>query len=226
MKGVRPRGEVAIRVTRPRLESNRRIGRLRLRAECGSSPTVWPRKQVYECKIVLIGEAAVGKTSLIRRYVDKTFSENYVTTIGTPVSKQMELLSLEGAPVEVNLSIWDIMGNKKLLEHLGEAYFQGCRGALAVFDVTRLETLEGMRTWISAARKAEPRTPILVLGNKIDLSEHRLVTDDEAKHYCRALGLPYIATSAKTGQNVEIAFRTLAQDSLKVFAATVTEVVP
>lgn len=180
--------------------------------------------EVHQCKIVLIGEAEVGKTSLVRQYVDHSFEPKYVTTIGTPISKHIDLLSLEDdTPVQVCLNIWDIMGSKKLLDELGEAYFQGVQGALAVFDVTRAETLESLPFWLKATRKAEPRIPVMVLGNKSDLSAQRMVTNAEARDFCRRLGLPYLPTSARTGLNVEAAFRHLAQEALRIFLALETE---
>jgi small GTP-binding protein len=185
---------------------------------------VLPRGEVHQCKIVLIGEAEVGKTSLVRQYVDHSFDPKYITTIGTPISKRLELLSLEDdTPVQVCLNIWDIMGSKKLLDQLGEAYFLGVQGALAVFDVTRAETLESLPFWLKAARKAEPRIPAMVLGNKSDLSAQRMVTNAEARDFCRRLGLPYLPTSARTGLNVEAAFRHLAQEALRIFLALETE---
>ncbi len=171
-------------------------------------------------KVVLMGDSGVGKTSLIRRYVRSYFDEGYLATIGTTVSKHVEVVCLEdGKSVEVGLTIWDIMGSKKVMELLGDAYFYGARGALAVFDVTRRETLEGLGDWIQAAHREDPRMPILVLGNKSDLEAQRRVSEDEVRDYCRDLGCPYLPTSAKTGFNVETAFRQLCRELLKTYAS-------
>ncbi len=170
-------------------------------------------------KVILMGDSGVGKTSLIRRYVRNYFDEGYLATIGTTVSKHVELVTLEeGKSVEVNLTVWDIMGNKRILDLVGDAYFYGARGALAVFDVTRRETLKGLGDWIQAARKEEPRMPIVVLGNKADLADERRVTNDEARAHCQGLGFPYLPTSAKTGLNIEAAFGMLTRRVLAVFA--------
>lgn len=171
-------------------------------------------------KIVLMGEAGVGKTSLIRRYVLHAFEEGYMATLGMVVSKHIDLLSLEdGRSVEVNLLIWDIMGQRGFMDLLQDAYFRGAQGALAVFDITRAETLEGLRHWIGVARREEPRIPIVVLGNKADLVAQRVVTNDAARGFCQALGLPYFPTSAKTGLNVEAAFRHLSREAFRTFAS-------
>ncbi len=161
----------------------------------------------------------MGKTSLIRRYVYQSFSENYLMTIGTHVSKRVDEVSLlDGRTVEVSLTIWDIMGQRKFLEMLQEAYFDGARGCLAVFDLTRAETLEGLTKWVEAARQEEARIPILVLGNKADLEAKRAVSDEEANRFCGDLRLAYMATSALTGLNVEAAFRHLALEAVRTFS--------
>jgi small GTP-binding protein len=176
-----------------------------------------PVRKAY-FKVCLMGEARVGKTSLVRRYVHHAFEEKYLQTIGTVVSKHIDLLNLEGGGmVQVNLLIWDIMGQKGFRDLLSEAYFDGLRAGLAVFDVTRSDTLEGLPGWIDSARSKNRPVPILVLGNKSDLVDQRQVTNDEARDFCRALGLSYIPTSAKSGMNVEEAFRRVALEALRTY---------
>ncbi len=179
-----------------------------------------PDKRELKFKVILLGESGVGKTSLIRRYVRGSFSESYIQTIGTTVSKRVDNLSLKsGRGVEVSLIVWDIMGNRRFIDLLGEAYFDNTQGALAVFDVTRRETFEALDAWIDAARKSQPRMPVVVLGNKSDLGDRRAVTDDGAKVHYEPGGLLYIPTSAKTGLNVEAAFRRLTLEILRTFPA-------
>jgi small GTP-binding protein len=175
-------------------------------------------------KIVLLGEPGVGKTSLIRRYTQGSFSDAYLATVGTTVSKHSEVLSPEeGRGVEVSLIIWDIMGNKRILDLLGEAYFFGAKGAVAVFDLTVQKSLKNLKVWIDTARKQEPKMPIIILGNKADLEGDRAVTDKEAKRFCKPLGLRYLPTSAKTGHNVQAAFTAVGLEALRTFALTGAE---
>src|SRR2546425_2377432 len=93
-------------------------------------------------KICLVGEAAVGKTSLIRRFVLDDFDDKYIQTLGTKVSKKELSVSQDGEAVKVDMTIWDIMGQKGFRELLKEAYFYGAKGVIAVTDVTRKTTLD------------------------------------------------------------------------------------
>ncbi len=174
----------------------------------------------YHCKVILMGESAVGKTSLIRRYVDRCFEGEYLTTLGAAVSKRIESVALEGGgTAEVRLLVWDVVGQRGYMELLREVYFPGAQGALAVFDLTRWETLEGLRNWIEVAQKEVPAAPIIVLGNKADMVDRWAVTNEEAVAFCEALGLPYLPTSARTGLNVDEVFKRLSREALRRFAS-------
>ncbi len=170
---------------------------------------------VYRLKVILLGDGGVGKSSLIRQYVNRAFSEDYLKTLGTSISKRTEEFSLPPSGVaRAELTIWDIMGQKQLFDLVKEAYLRGAQGALEVFDVTRRGTLEALGAWVAAARKENPSIAMVVLGNKTDLADRRAVTDAEALEYCAHLGLTYYPTSAKTGINVELAFRQIARKAL------------
>ncbi len=164
----------------------------------------------------MLGEPAVGKTSLIRRYVQDIFNETYLATLGATVSKRLEAvaLALEHTQADITLVIWDMMGNQRIMDLIGEAYLTGALGALAVFDVTRPETLEALGFWVETAKGIAGNIPIIGLGNKSDVGE-RAVTERDASCACEELGLSYLATSAKTGLNVEAAFNLLATEVTK-----------
>ncbi len=177
-----------------------------------------PERSRANYKICLLGDHGTGKTSLIRRYVLSAFSEAVLATIGVLVSKRVEVLELEGSDrLEASLVLWDIMGSKNLVDLLGEACFLGMNGALAAFDVTRRESLNGLAAWVEAARKGNPRAPIIVLGKKSDLADRRQVSDGEAADWAQGLGLQYMPTSAKSGLNVEAAFHNIAGEALRAF---------
>src|SRR3989442_15111055 len=139
-------------------------------------------------KVCLVGEAAVGKTSLIRRFVLDDFDDKYIQTLGTKVSKK-ELAfpkpTGEG-PLKVDMTIWDIMGQKGFRELLKEAYFYGARGILAVCDVTRRKTLEDLDDWIEGVYSVTGKNPIEFLGNKVDLKDQIQISEDDMVQAARA----------------------------------------
>ena len=171
--------------------------------------TVSPEKHI-KAKISLVGETAVGKTSLVKRFVLDTFDDRYVATVGTKVTKKTVPVMWRGLPARMDLMVWDIMGEKGFRALLKEAYFEGCQGILAVCDVTRKDTLYDLNNWIQLTKKQVGNVPMVFLGNKIDLQERADVTSEELARLGGIHSSPFFMTSAKTGQGVEDAFRVLA----------------
>ncbi len=164
-------------------------------------------------KVCLVGEAAVGKTSLIRRFVLDDFDDKYIQTLGTKVSKkELTVANPDGAgELKVDMTIWDIMGQKGFRELLKEAYFYGAKGILAVCDVTRRRTLDDLDDWIEGVYSVTGRVPIEFLANKIDLDAEKQIGEDEMVQAARAYDSPFHFTSAKSGVNVELAFQSLGE---------------
>jgi small GTP-binding protein len=163
-------------------------------------------------KVCLVGEAAVGKTSLIRRFVLDNFDDKYIQTLGTKVSKKE--ISIKGeasGEMKIDMTIWDIMGQKGFRELLKEAYFYGAKGILAVCDSTRRKTLEDLDDWIEGVYSVTGRIPIEFLANKVDLKDQAQITEDDLVQAAKAYDSPFHFTSAKMGVNVEIAFQSLAE---------------
>ncbi len=160
-------------------------------------------------KVCLVGEKAVGKTSLIRRYVLNMFDEQYLTTIGTRVSKKEVRASFpeRDLVVDVDLTIWDIMGEKGFRELLKDAYFYGANGVLAVADLTRRKTLDDLDDWIDGVEQVVGKVPVLLAVNKSDLVASAQYTERDIEQFAKAYGSESILTSARTGENVEEAFR-------------------
>ncbi len=164
-------------------------------------------------KVCLVGEAAVGKTSLIRRFVLDNFDDKYIQTLGTKVSKK-ELSASNVDPsgeMRIDMTIWDIMGQKGFRELLKEAYFYGAKGILAVCDATRMKTLEDLDDWIEGVYSVTGKIPIEFLANKVDLQDQVQVHEDEMIQAAKAYDSPFHFTSAKTGVKVELAFQSLAE---------------
>src|SRR3989440_12919632 len=182
----------------------------RVNAQRGTAPMDVRRMKM---KICLVGEAAVGKTSLIRRFVLDDFDDKYIQTLGTKVSKkEMTMAHPYGdGELKVDMTIWDIMGQKGFRELLKEAYFYGARGILAVCDVTRRKTLEDLDDWIEGVYSVTGKIPIEFLGNKIDLKDQIQISEDDMVQAARAYDSPFHFTSAKAGVTVENAFQYLAE---------------
>ncbi len=164
-------------------------------------------------KICLVGEKAVGKTSLIRRYVLNMFDEQYVTTVGTRVSKKEAKVFLPERDllVDVDMQIWDIMGEKGFRELLKEAYFYGANGILAVADLTRRRTLDDLDDWVDGVEQIVGKVPIVIAVNKSDLASSAQYGEHDVEQVARAFECPFLMTSAKSGQNVEEVFRRIGQ---------------
>ncbi len=178
-----------------------------------------PEPHRIMAKVVLVGDKAVGKTSLIRRYVLDQFDDRYLLTLGAKVTKKVEDVRIpernERAIIELN--VWDIMGQAGFRELAKEAYFHGARGILAVVDLTRKSTLDGIDEWVRSVRDVTGPVPLVLLANKKDLVAQAAVTPAEVAKKADDLRCASFLTSAKTGENVEAAFRQLATHVVRTY---------
>ena len=176
-------------------------------------------EETIKKNIILLGDGAVGKTSLIRRFVTDQFSDKYITTIGSKVTKKEIYLTNEGERTHMVLLVWDILGQKgyRFTQALS---FGGIEGALLVADVTRKETLTSLvEYWVPSLLSVTGPLPLIFLGNKSDLAEEAEFGIEELRevaetHSYEGMKAKAAMTSAKTGDNVEESFADLA-DVLK-----------
>ena len=161
------------------------------------------KESSYIFKVLLIGEAAVGKTSLTMKFISGKFKSDYLLTVGMePYSKYVKI----GEDM-VTLSIWDIAGQQRF-DVFRTMFFRGAKAALLVFDLTRPATLTKLESWYKDLIKNAGKdvVPILV-GNKNDLVDLRSVPRKDAIAFAKKIrALTYIETSAKTGENVDESF--------------------
>jgi small GTP-binding protein len=167
-------------------------------------------EDLMKVKICFIGDAGVGKTSLIKRFVLDVFDDRYIATIGTKVTKKIVDVQGPKGEAKVMMLVWDIMGQKGFRELLREAYFFGAHGAVAVCDMTNKETVEELRYWIKALTDVAGDVPIVFAGNKADMENEKVVKEQDLKDLASKYKSEAFLTSAKTGQNVEAAFKALA----------------
>jgi small GTP-binding protein len=167
-------------------------------------------------KVCLVGEHAVGKTSLIKRYVLNEYDDRYIVTLGAKVSKKEMLLQPKsGEAVQMDMTIWDIMGSKGFRELLREAYFHGAQGILAVADITRYDTLEDLDSWVESVFRTVGEIPVVFTVNKMDLKDQAAFSEEQVKQATEAFDAPYFYASAKTGENVDSVFRILGETIVK-----------
>ncbi len=161
-------------------------------------------------KVCLLGDFAVGKTSLVDRFVYNRFSDRYLATIGVKVSRKAMVVPRSKDVVELNMMLWDLAGSEEF-EHLRAHYLRGASGGLLVCDLSRLETLDTLRGYATQLRSTDPEIKMILLANKVDLTEKRQVAAEQIEQMAHDLGLPYFYTSAKTGACVEDALRELGR---------------
>jgi len=176
----------------------------------------------YRGKVILLGNAGVGKTSLLARYVDGIFSDIYKQTVGANfLIKEIELnqiidkLSINSQLKEdikkkgFNLYFWDIGGQTDKL-FVTEYYFLQAVGAMVVFNVDKRETFDDIDFWISKMKELSGDIPFILVGNKIDLEDKREVNTEEIEAVAEKYGVKYFETSAKLNESVDAAFEELS----------------
>ncbi len=161
-------------------------------------------------KVIVVGDAATGKTAVTMRWATGTFSESYRMTIG--VDFAVKIVEADGK--KVKLSVWDTAGQERF-SHIRPMYFRGARGSIIVYDVTNKKSFENVGNWLEEVKKHCDRIPLLLVGNKIDLEDQREVTTKEGEGLAKKLGIPFFETSAKTGELVTKCFTMLAKEMVE-----------
>lgn len=157
----------------------------------------------YKWKIVMVGEFAAGKTSLVRRFVSDEFSDSYLTTIGVKVTKKEVLLKDKSS---ADLLLWDIAGSDKFTK-ISPEYIKGASAGIIVADITRKNTIENIFTHVELLKSVNPDMLICVALNKSDLVENPDEYINYSKEFFNQNDIKFIlTTSAKSGMNVESLF--------------------
>ena len=165
----------------------------------------------YVLKIAILGDAGVGKTSIVNKFVDDTFKEDYKATIGANIlKKDIKLPELNS---NAKLVLWDLAGQVQY-EKARSAYYEGCSGALLVYDITRFSSFDNINAkWLADYKGHVSKEQMYILvGNKNDLEDHRGVKKEDGKNLANEINaLEFIETSAKDNINVDDAFTILAK---------------
>ena len=163
----------------------------------------------YIFKVILIGDSNTGKTSLINRFVNKTFDEKYLCTIGV----DFFMKTIEVDEQTIKLQIWDTAGMEKY-KSISSSYYRGSHAAFVIFDLTNKNTFDSITKWIEAYHKSNNpqfQKNVVLIGNKSDLVDSREITRAEAENFAKMNKMVYWETSAKEGNNVEEVFTYIGQ---------------
>jgi len=172
----------------------------------------------YLFKLLLIGDSSVGKSCLLLRFADDSFVDTYISTIG--VDFKIRTVDLNGKTVK--LQIWDTAGQERF-RTITSSYYRGAHGIIIVYDVTDMESFNNIKQWLSEIdRYASDNVCKLLVGNKCDLVDSKVVETEKAKAFADSLGIPFIETSAKESINVEEAFLTMSSEIKKRMATQPT----
>jgi len=166
-------------------------------------------------KIIVIGDPAVGKTSLLRSFCTEKFEFEYIPTVGVNISKEKVTIKNDmGEETDVSLMIWDIAGQPQFYM-LHRPYFNGADGMILVYDVTRSSSFSNVNNWYSTSVKyGLSGIPRVLIGNKIDLKDEKKIILPMAEHLSQKLNAPFFETSALTGENVSSIFHKIAELTL------------
>ena len=178
----------------------------------------------YLFKLLLIGNSSVGKSSLLFRFVENTWDDNFVPTIGVDFvrniynnffSMSIEIKNYGSKWKKSKLQIWDTAGQERF-KNITASYYRGGNGVLVVYDITDRDSFDNLNSWlIEIEKNANKNVYKLLIGNKSDLEDKRKVTYQEGKDFATSNGMQFIETSAKTDSKVKDAFELLTQEIIK-----------
>ncbi|KAA8496923.1 Ras-related protein RABD2c [Porphyridium purpureum] len=159
-------------------------------------------------KLLLIGDSGVGKSCLLVRFADDSFSESFISTIGV----DFKIRTMKHGNRNIKLQIWDTAGQERF-RTITSSYYRGAHGIMIVYDTTDLESFENVKSWLrEIGRFANANVSKLLVGNKADLESERAVDTAMAQAFADEHGMKLLETSAKTAQNVEEAFLAMARE--------------
>lgn len=160
-----------------------------------------------QIKLLMIGDSGVGKTCLLLRYANDSFSPTFITTIG--IDFKIKNVDIEGK--RVKLQIWDTAGQERF-RTITTSYFRGAQGIVLVYDVTDRRSFESIRNWISQIQQhADVHVNKILVGNKCDMLDEKVVSTEEGQKLAKEFGMEFWEASAKNCVNVEQSFLSIAK---------------
>ena len=168
-------------------------------------------KEEYKFKVVVVGDSGVGKTNLIKRFINDTYNKDSKATVGVEFLSKTYLINQEVFKIE----IWDTAGQERY-KSITAAYYKGAKGAMIVYDVTNQTSFDNVDNWANEIKeKAARNINLMIVGNKTDLTDKIVVTSEVATEKAKALEIPIMETSALDSTNVKEAFYQLLREMYK-----------
>lgn len=165
----------------------------------------------YLFKILVLGDSGVGKSCILQRFVDRTYSEHYISTIG--VDFKIRTINVDGK--QVKLQIWDAAGQERF-RSITTSYYRGAQGILLVYDVADAQSFSNCDLWLKEVQRfASEKVSLVLVGNKCDLKTRRVVDQIEAKQYASERDLAFFECSAKADVYIDFVFHELAKILMK-----------
>ena len=161
-------------------------------------------------KILILGESEVGKTSLLLKYVDHVFPEQHIATIGVEYKDKFIIRD----NYDIRLQIWDTAGQERF-HSIAKNIYRNTNGVLYVYDITKRESFANIKGWIKDLQNVDVDIKGIILGNKSDLEENRVIQKEELADFSKKYKMPYLETSAKDNINVNEAFELIVDELLK-----------
>jgi Ras-related protein Rab-1A len=173
-----------------------------------SSTTKGEDNYEFIFKVLLLGNSNVGKSSLFLRFVDDIWNDNFVPTIGV----DFKIKTFEIDEKKIKMQIWDTAGQERF-KNIISSYYRGAHGILLIYDVTDKDSFRNLANWlIEIEKNANKNVLKVVIGNKTDLENRRVITYNQGKEFADTYGLKFLETSAKKNLNVNEAFETLGRE--------------
>ena len=155
-------------------------------------------------KLLLLGDSSVGKTSILNKYISNKFDESSISTVGVDYMDKI----IDYNKFKIKLQIWDTSGEEKF-RTITKNFYRNADGLLVVFDLTKKESYDHIKSWINEAKENNDKLKTILIGNKLDLKDERIVAIDVAKQFTEKNNLKYIETSAKDGTNINESFQAI-----------------
>lgn len=164
----------------------------------------------YLFKILLVGDSGVGKSSLLLRFTENTYCETFIATIG--VDFKIKTVNIDNKVIK--LQIWDTAGQERF-RTITSSYYRGANAAILVYDITNIKSFDNIEKWLNELNNFSTKNiQKIIVGNKADLHDQRMISYDDAKLFCDDVYIKLIETSAKDSDNVDEMFTLLARDLL------------